>query len=295
MRTLIAWLLLCGIWSSTWLVIKVGLLDLPPLLFAGLRFVVAFAALVAVVLARRVPFPAKRDWGLIAVTGFLTFGVNYGCLFWGEEHVASGLAAILQATIPAFGMIFAHYNLRDERITTLKALGVTLGMSGVGIIFSNRTQTTEPLALWGCAAIVFGALSVAYANVLVKARAGHLDPMVLSAGQMLFGLVPLLGASLFLERDWSAVHWTPRAVVSLVYLALFGSALAFCLMYWLLRHTDVTRVMMISLITPVAAVGLGIMLMGESLSWRAGLGAVCVLVGISFVINPFRRTPVAVT
>ncbi len=149
--------------------------------------------------------------------------------------------------------------------------------------------------MWGCAAIVFGALSVAYANVLVKARAGHLDPMVLSAGQMLFGLVPLLGASLFLERDWSAVHWTPRAVVSLVYLALFGSALAFCLMYWLLRHTDVTRVMMISLITPVAAVGLGIMLMGESLSWRAGLGAVCVLVGISFVINPFRRTPVAVT
>lgn len=272
------------------MVIKVGLQDLPPLLFAGLRFVIAFVALAAVVLARRAPLPARRDWGLIGLTGFLTFGVNYGCLFWGELHVASGLAAILQATIPAFGMIFAHHYLPGERITVPKALGVLIGLAGVAVIFSNRTHSSEALAPWGCAAIVLGAASVAYANVLIKARGGHLDPMTMAAGQMLCGMVPLLALSLCVEGGWTRVHWTPLAVGSLLYLALAGSALAFCLLYWLLRHTDVTRIMMISLITPVVAVALGILLLHEHFSWRAGAGACCVLLGIGLVVNPFRRT-----
>lgn len=270
------------------MVIKLGLQDLPPLLFAGLRFVVAFLVLAVILLARRAPLPPRRDWWLIALTGFLTFGVNYGCLFWGEEHVASGLAAILQSTIPAFGILFAHYYLPAERMTLSKAAGVLLGLAGVAIVFSNRAHSDERSALWGCVAIVFGAFSVAYANVLIKARGAHLDPMTLAAGQMVCGWVPLLLASLFLERGSAPAAWNLRAVMSLLYLAIVGSALAFYLMYWLLRHTDVTRIMMISLITPVAAVALGMVLLHESFTWQAGVGGCCVLVGIGLVVNPFR-------
>ncbi len=277
------------------MVIKVGLQDLPPLLFAGLRFVVAFLLLAVIVLARRTPLPARKDWGLIGLTGFLTFGVNYGCLFWGEEHVASGLAAILQSTIPAFGILFAHHYVPSERLTVPKAAGVLLGLAGVAVVFSNRTHSDGGSGFWGCAAIVLGALSVAYANVLIKARGGHLDPMTLAAGQMVCGLIPLLLASLWLERGLAAPHWGPRAIASLLYLSVAGSALAFYLMYWLLRHTDVTRIMMISLITPVAAVALGILLLHEHFTWRAGAGGGCVLLGIGLVIDPFRRrTPVTV-
>src|SRR6185503_17498066 len=108
MKAKIVWLVLCAIWGSTWLFIKVGLEDLPPLSFAGIRFVVAVALLAGVVFARRIPLPRTRaDWGLIALVGILSFTINYGFLFWGEQYISSGLAAVLQATIPAFGLLIA--------------------------------------------------------------------------------------------------------------------------------------------------------------------------------------------
>src|ERR1051326_2556270 len=97
---LIVWLILCCIWGSTWLFIKLGLRDLPPISFAGIRFVIASIILIVIVLIRRAPIPRRlQDWRLIVLTGFLSFTVNYGLLFWGEDYVSSGLAAVLQATI----------------------------------------------------------------------------------------------------------------------------------------------------------------------------------------------------
>src|SRR5215510_11172189 len=117
----LVWLILSGIWGSTWLFIKLGLEDLPPISFAGIRFVIAFSVLAAVIFARRLPIPRKaRDWRMIAFTGFLSFTLNYGLLFWGEQHVSSGLAAVLQATIPLFGLVIAHQFLPSERMTAIK-------------------------------------------------------------------------------------------------------------------------------------------------------------------------------
>src|SRR5438132_9463449 len=92
-----SWFLLCGIWGSTWLFIKIGLADLPPFTFAGIRFVLASLILIALVTARRARWPRSREeWWLIAVSGVLQFTVNYGLVFWGEQHISSGLAAVLQ-------------------------------------------------------------------------------------------------------------------------------------------------------------------------------------------------------
>ena len=110
----VAWVTLCLIWSSTWLAIKIGLNDLPPISFCALRFVIAAAVLFAICIGRY-PLPRRlADYGFLAFTGIITFGVNYGLLFWGEQHVSSGLAAILQATIPTFGLFFAHFMLPSE-------------------------------------------------------------------------------------------------------------------------------------------------------------------------------------
>src|SRR5205085_1714640 len=108
-RPLLVWLILCGIWGSTWLFIKLGLQDLPPVSFAGIRFCIASLILIAIIIVRRLPIPRKvSDWRIIGLTGFLSFSINYGLLFWGESHVSSGLAAVLQATIPLFGLVIAH-------------------------------------------------------------------------------------------------------------------------------------------------------------------------------------------
>ncbi len=110
-----AWLTLCIVWSSTWLAIKVGLRDLPPISFVAIRFLIAIVALSAVSVGRVRLLPLHRaDYVVLALTGILMFAVNYTLLFWGELYVSSGLAAVLQATIPIFGMIFAHWMLPDE-------------------------------------------------------------------------------------------------------------------------------------------------------------------------------------
>lgn len=290
----IVFLILSAIWGSTWLFIKIGLEDLPPLTFAGVRFVIGAALLFAVVLVRRVPLPrARRDWTLMAATGILSFTVNYGLLFWGEQHVSSGLAALLQATIPVFGLIIAHYYLPGERLTVLKIIGVLLGVAGVGVIFSDQMSFHGALALLGSAAIVLGALAAAYANVLVKARGSHLDPAVLALGQMIFGLVPLLLGGAAAEGNPMSFNWTPRAWLALIYLAVVGSALAFILYYWLVRNMDVTKTMLIALVTPLLAVTLGMIVLDEALTWRIVTGGAAILCGVGLIIT--RGTPAALT
>lgn len=289
-KPVVVWLLLSLIWGSTWLFIKLGLEDLPPFTFAGVRFVVASAILLVVIAVRRVPLPReRRDWLLIALTGVMAFTINYGLLFWGEQRTSSGLAAILQTIIPAFGLVIAHYYLPDERITPWKTGGIALGIAGVGLIFSDQAGTEGRSALAGSAAIVVGALCVAYSNVLVKARARHIEPAVLAAGQMICGLVPLLLIGLTLEGNPLKFHWTPLALVALLYLALVGSAIAFLLFYWLVRNMDVTKTMLIPLVTPPIAVLLGWLVLHESLTWRTAAGALGIMSGIALIVTRKKK------
>jgi len=285
MRALIVWLLLCLIWGSTWLFIKLGLEDLPPFTFAGIRFVIAAIILLLIVAVRRTPMPRElSDWRLMATTGLLSFALNYGLLFWGGQYVSSGLAALLQAIIPAFGMVIAHRHLPGERITLTKICGVLLGIAGVGVIFSDQLRIEGTFALWGSAAIIVGAFGVAYANVLVKARGGHLDPATLAAVQMCFGLVPLLIIGSLTEGSPLNFRWTPTALLSLLYLALVGSALAFLLFYWLVKRVDVTKTMLIALVTPLLAVMLGRLVLNEQLTWRALAGGACIIAGVTLIV-----------
>lgn len=286
MKALFVWLVLSVIWGTTWLFIKIGLKDLPPVSFAAARFVIAAVILLAVMAAQGIRFPRqRRDWLLLAATGTLAFTVNYGLLFWGEQYISSGLAAVLQATIPAFGLVIAHYHLPDERITFLKLCGIGLGLAGVAVIFSDQLQIAGRLALWGSVAVVVGALAVAYANVLVKAHGRHLHPATLAAGQMLCGLVPLLLFGVITEGNPLKFRWTLVAVGSLLYLAIVGSVVAFLLYYWLLKHMDVTKTLLISLVTPPVALALGWLVLGERLMWRTLLGGVCILLGITIVLT----------
>jgi len=292
MKVRLVWLILCGIWGSTWLFIKLGLEDLPPLTFAGIRFVIACLLLFAFIRFRGVKLPtSKDDWLLLAITGVLSFTLNYGLLFWGEQFISSGLAAVLQATIPAFGLVIAHFYLPGERMTWARIFGVALGVCGVGIVFSNQLALSGGKALAGCVALVFSSFFVAYSNVLVKARGKNLEPSVIAAGQMFFGMIPLLLIGIPLEGNPLKFHWTVMAVVAMFYLAIVGSVLAFLLYYWLVHNMDVTKSMLIALVTPVVAVVLGMIVLREQLNWRTIAGGVTIMLGIAFiVVEKTRKT-----
>ncbi|HSS18705.1 MAG TPA: EamA family transporter [Pyrinomonadaceae bacterium] len=292
MKSKVVWLVLCLIWGSTWLFIKLGLENLPPFTFAGIRFVIAAAILFAIIKAKKFSLPRDRaDWILLAVTGVLSFSMNYAAVFWGEQYISSGLAALLQAMIPAFGLLFAHLALAEERLTSAKIFGVLMGVFGVGVVFSNQLSIAGPRALAGSAAIVVGAASAAAANVLVKKRGAKLQPAILAGGQMIFGLVPLFIVGVSLEGSPFKLHWTPMAVVALFYLAIVGSVVAFLLYYWLVQHMDVTKTMLIALVTPVVAVMLGMVVLHEQLNWRTFAGGAMIISGIGLIALRRVRMP----
>jgi drug/metabolite transporter (DMT)-like permease len=285
MKARLVWLILCGIWGSTWLFIKLGLADLPPITFAGIRFVIACTILFSLIRIRRIPLPrARADWILLATSGILSFGFNYGLVFWGEQYITSGLAALLQATLPAFGLVFAHFHLPAERLTWTKIGGVVLGVFGVGVVFSNQLAVSGRQALAGCVALILSAMFAAYSNVLVKRFGRHLNPAVLSAGQMLFGLLLLLSVGIPLEGNPLKVHWTGMAVIAMFYLAIVGSVIAFLLYYWLVLNMDVTKSMLIALVTPVVAVILGMIVLDEEFGWRTLAGGAMIILGIGLIV-----------
>lgn len=289
-RKTLVWLALCLIWGSTWLFIKLGLEDLPPISFAGIRFLIATIVLFSIVRVRKLSLPRTRqDWWLVLVTGVLSFALNYGLLFWGEQRTSSGLAAILQTIIPVFGLALAHYYIPNERMTWSKVGGVLFGIAGVVVIFSDQLTGEGPSAFAGSVAIVVGAFCVAYSNVLLKARGSHIDPAVLAAGQMACGFIPLLIVGWAAEGSPFAFHWTGQAVFSLFYLALVGSCCAFLLFYWLLRRVEVTKTMLISLVTPVMAVLLGLWWLNERVTSHIIIGGVCIMAGIALNIYRSKR------
>jgi drug/metabolite transporter (DMT)-like permease len=286
------WIILSLIWGTTWIFIKVGLEDLPPMTFAAARFVLAALLLAPVAIFGRVPFPRGRaEWKLVALTGVLQFSVNYSLVFWSEQYISSGLAAVLQATITVFGLLLAWIFLPQERITRLKIFAVLLGIGGVSVIFIDQLRVENIMAFAGSVAIVVGAFAAAQASILVKARGGGLHPATLLLTQMLAGL-PLIIIYIFaVEGDPTRLNWTWRAMLCVLYLTVFGTIAAFWLYYWLLRRIESTKAMMISLVTPLIAVVIGAVVLGETMPPQTLAGGLLILASIGLIA--LRRQPAA--
>jgi drug/metabolite transporter (DMT)-like permease len=288
---LLVWLLLSVIWGSTWLFIKIGLNEgLPPLMFAAIRFVAACIPLLGLLWIRKLDWPRRwKDWLLMGGTGVLTFTIGYGLVFWGENHISSGLTAILYTTSPLFAAVMAHWTLSNERLTWAKIIGALLGIGGVVIIFYTELRLEGEMAWWGSAAIILAAFFNGIINILIKRYANQLDPMMLTTVQMVAGVLPLLGIAWITEGSPFALTWTPLAWVALLYLAWMGSAFPFVLLYWLYKHMSVTQISLIALSSTLMAVVLGAVVLQENIGWHTVMGGGAVLLGLSITMG-FKLT-----
>ena len=288
MKTILIWLLLCLIWGTTWIFIKVGLEDLPPLAFASARFLLGVVILYFIIIFQKIEIPKTwKQWRLIALTGVLQFSVNYSTVFWAEQHITSGLAAVLQATITVFGLVLAWIFLPNERITKLKIFAVVVGIVGVAVIFIDQLKVQSYMAFLACVGIVVGSYAAAQASILVKAKGGGIHPASLLFCQMICGLPPIVIYSLVAEGNPLNYNWSLRAIICVLYLTIAGTVAAFWLYYWLLGKIESTKAMMISLVTPLIAVVIGAVVLGESLPPQTGVGGLLIIGSIGLIV--FRK------
>jgi drug/metabolite transporter (DMT)-like permease len=292
-RTLAMYLGRCIVWGSTWLVIKIGLRDLPPLRFAGLRMALACALLTPFAAAHRGPRATTSERRWIVLTGFLQIGFSYACIFMASQWIPSGLTALLFATFPIFVGLFAHGMLPEERLTPRAAMSALFGLAGVAIIegpAALRAVSGEarPL-LVGSSLVLASALVSGYANVVNKKHMGGVPPPRNVWGQTLVGSAVLLAAATAFERGEPS-RWTAGSVGALVYLAVFGTALPFVGLFWLIRRVPVAVVGTIPVVDTVIAVCLGNLVLGETLPPRVLAAGALILLGVLLAALPARGT-----
>lgn len=287
-----AWCVLCLIWGTTWLFIKVGLEEIPPFTFAMARFLLAIAIVGTVIKIKRIPFPKSgNEWRLLAITGVLQFSINYSLVFWSELHITSGLAAVLQSMIPVFGLILAAVYLPEEKITLLKVIALGVGITGVAVIFYEQLSVVSAMAFAGSAAIVIGAFAAAHASILTKARGGSMHPAVLLFGQMICGTGPVIAIAMFAEGNPFALRLSTVGVFSIFYLAVFGTVVSFWLYYWLLSRVESTKAMTIALVTPLIAVVCGNIFLGEILRSETLFGGTLIIASVSLIVFTRKIVP----
>lgn len=270
--------LVCLVFSTTWLVIRIGLMDLPPLGAAGVRYLIASPILFAIARARGLAFPRNtRTWRMLLLLGVTMFTVPFGLIYYAEQTVPSGLTAVLFASHAIFVALLAHFWLKDEPLTPLSVLGVLGGFAGVVLVFWDRM--TGHASWLGESAIVLTAAIQAGSAITVRRFARDIPAVILSCVGTAVGAVLLLAGSFLFEsgRTW---QWSSRSVLAVLYLAVFGSAVAFTVTIYLLHELGANRVAVTVYITPVLALLWGALFLGESVSRWALAGAFLVVGGV---------------
>jgi drug/metabolite transporter (DMT)-like permease len=279
------------IWSSTWVAIKIGLEDTPPLLGAGVRFSVAGAGLLIVAAALRRSL--RTDAVLAVLLGLLPFAFSYGLIYWGEQYVPSGLAAVLFGVMPIYVALLAAGLLKDEPMSGRLLSGVAIAVGGLVLAFSESLALGDGArAAVGAAACLVAPMASAVGNIAIKRRGEGLDAVVLNGWAMLGGGLLLLGVALAGE-DVGSAAWTAQALGAIAYLAVLGSAVSFVVLTLLLRELPAVTISFIALLLPLGALTFGAVLYDESITALALGGAGLVGAGIAVAQWPARRgTPV---
>jgi drug/metabolite transporter (DMT)-like permease len=271
--------LLCVIWGSTWMVIKVGYGDLGPFNVAALRFFVAGALMALVAQATRARWPRGRtEWTAVMVVGLLMFAGDYGLIYWAELYIASGLTAVLFATLPLMTLFIARAYIPGERITTGKLGSSVLALVGTVALFADQLRV-DTSAVRPMLAVLGAVLCAAVASVVSKRDAHDIPSATLNATSMLVGAVVLLLAALA-HGEGFRVPSDAGTWAAVAYLALVGSVLAFLIYFSLLKTWSVMSLSFISVFTPVIALLLGFVFLHEPLTlWRVA-GTLLILVAV---------------
>ncbi len=277
------------VWGSTYLAIRYAVETIPPLVTAGIRHTVAGGVLLAWALARGYR-PKREHWIAGAIVGALFFLVGHGTLHWAEQHVASGLAALLIATEPMFILVLAWAS-GQQKISRLSALGLGLGVVGIAIL-TGAELSAKGSSLLGLLAVLTGSLSWAAGVVISPKVKLPTDALARTAVPLVCGAVMLLAAA-GATGEFHALHWASislKSILGLAYLIVFGSIVAFTAYTWLLQRCPPALVATHTYANPIVAVLLGWLLASEALTVRVAVASVAILGAIVLIRRGERES-----
>ena len=293
---MLAFAIIYFVWGSTFLFIRVGVREVPPFLFASMRFLVAGGVLFAWMRLKGTPSPSRREWISATILATCIFVFDYGLLFWAEQRVPSGIAAVMMATIPFFMALSEILILRTQKLTFRLALALLVGIGGVSVLVSRSLSLRlgeTPIDPAGAVALVIAAISWSIASSLTRKLALPESKAMSSGAQMLAGgiLLAIVAAILGEFRGFRVQSVSGSAWFALAYLIVAGSLIGFTAYVWLIHHESPTKVGTYAYVNPVVAVIVGYFLGGETVGPRTLLGTLLVLVSVVVITTTRARKP----
>jgi drug/metabolite transporter (DMT)-like permease len=295
-KTLLAFAIIYFVWGSTYLAIRVGVREVPPFLLAAMRFSVAGLVLYGWAIARGERSPTERQWASVSLLAILFFVFDYGLVFWAEQRVPSGITAVVMATIPAFMALLEIFYLRTQKLTVRLALALLIGTGGVAVLMSHSLNLGgAPIDTAGSIALIIASISWSVSSALTRTLPLPTSKVMSSGSQMLLGGVFLFLTSAALGEFHNFHPWavSREAWLSLLYLIVAGSVIAFTAYLWLIHHESQTKVGTYAYVNPVVAVLVGYFLGGEALDQRTILGTLFVLISVVVITMTRGKKPVA--
>lgn len=284
------------IWGASFLLIKVGVEELGPLPLVSVRIGLA-AVLMAIFLAvthRRWPQTRRERLALLYV-GLMNTALPFTLITWGEQNIDSGLATVLNATVPLFTLAFAHFALADERISPQKVIGLLMGFAGVAILASRSAESSSPNTLSGQVAVLVASASYASSAIVIRRYLRRVDPFVIAGGSLMIGGITVVTITLLTVRPLPDVgSLSIEAIAAVLTLALLNTVVAYFLFYHLIDAWNATRTSLVTYVMPPVGVTLGAIFLDETVDWKIVVGATLILGAIIVVNWRKRRQPVPI-
>jgi len=286
------WLMLITLsllWGGSFFFVGVAVAELPPLTIVTLRVGLAAITLWIIVLFMGLSLPKSPNvWVAFLIMGLLNNVIPFSLIVWGQTHIASGLASVLNATTPLFGVIVVGLLLVDERATAMKLVGVAVGFLGVVMMIGIPSlDSVKQGTILAQIAILGAALSYAFASVFGRRfKAMGLKPIIIAAGQVTGSTALLAPVAFYVDGPLALLGpGSPSIIVwaSILTLAVFSTALAYILYFKILASSGATNILLVTLLVPVSAIFLGLLFLNETLQWVNLAGMALIAIGLSAI------------
>ncbi len=264
------------IWSSSFLWVELALREVGPITLVAFRAFFGFLFGVVVVVTQRIPLPRTlKEWIPLIVLGLTNIAIPFFLISWGQKSIDSGVASILDATVPLFTILVAHFMLHDDKMTTPKVLGLLTGFAGV-IVLMSKDLGASTSSLLGQLAVIVACIFYAASSIIARVYTEGTSATMRGLGPLVSASAVMITSAFIFEAPIK-IPTLPITWVALLWMGILGSGLAFIMLFYLIHEIGPTRTTMVTYLFPLGGVTLGVIFLNEALTWQIITGAVLII------------------